>query len=100
MTTATGTKLYMVTGHVKQPGLFEAPLGLTLRQVIDEFGGGMIDGSTFNFALTGGAAGTLVPPSLLDIPIHQKSWSQGCRSARGRSWSAIRLSLRSGCCAS
>ena len=36
-TTATGTKLYMVTGHVKHPGLFEAPLGLTLRQVIDEF---------------------------------------------------------------
>ena len=81
--TATGTKLYQVTGHVKHPGLFEAPLGLTLRQVIDEFGGGMRNGSTFNFALTGGAAGTLVPPSLLDIPIHQKSWSQGVSLGAG-----------------
>jgi NADP-reducing hydrogenase subunit HndC len=63
-----GTKMYMLLGHVQQPGLFEAPFGLTLRQIIDDFGGGMRDGATFHFALTGGAAGTIVPPSLLDIP--------------------------------
>jgi len=80
---ATGTKLYMVLGHVKQPGLFEAPLGLTLRQIIDEFGGGMNNGSTFNFALAGGAAGTLVPPSLLDVPIDSKSWAQGVSLGAG-----------------
>ncbi len=68
-----GTKLYMILGHINQPGLFEAPFGLTLRQVIDEFGGGLLPGSQFNFALTGGAAGTIVPPSLLDVPIDYAS---------------------------
>ena len=57
-----GTKLYTLLGEVNRPGLFEAPLGLTLRQIIDTFGEGMRDGSSFRFALTGGAAGTLVPP--------------------------------------
>jgi len=67
----------MLIGHVNQPGLFEAPFGLTLRQVIDEFGGGMLPGSTFKFALTGGAAGNIVPPSLLDIPIDYTSGQKG-----------------------
>jgi NADH:ubiquinone oxidoreductase subunit F (NADH-binding)/NADH:ubiquinone oxidoreductase subunit E len=73
----SGTKLYMILGHVNTPGLFEAPFGLTLRQVIDEFGGGMQPGSTFKFALTGGAAGTIVPPSLLDIPMDYASGQKG-----------------------
>ncbi len=64
-----GTKLYTLLGHVRQPGLFEGPFGLTLRQIIDRFGGGMAPGSEFHFALTGGAAGTFVPSSLLDTPI-------------------------------
>jgi NADH:ubiquinone oxidoreductase subunit F (NADH-binding) len=75
--TTPGTKLYMLMGHIMKPGLFEAPFGLTLRQAIDEFGGGMRAGSQFNFALTGGAAGTLVPPSLLDIPIDYASAAKG-----------------------
>jgi NADH:ubiquinone oxidoreductase subunit F (NADH-binding)/NADH:ubiquinone oxidoreductase subunit E len=78
-----GTKLYMILGHVKQPGLFEAPFGITLRRAIEEFGGGMLSGSTFNFALTGGAAGTLVPASLLDIPIDYGSSSQGVSLGAG-----------------
>jgi NADH:ubiquinone oxidoreductase subunit F (NADH-binding)/NADH:ubiquinone oxidoreductase subunit E len=72
-----GTKLYMLIGHVKQPGLFEAPFGLTLRQIIDDFGGGMLDGSSFNFALTGGAAGTLVNTDMLDIPLDYASSQKG-----------------------
>ncbi|HET7143888.1 MAG TPA: NADH-ubiquinone oxidoreductase-F iron-sulfur binding region domain-containing protein, partial [Anaerolineales bacterium] len=68
-----GTKVYMVLGHVKNPGLFEAPFGLTLRQIINDFGGGMLDGSTFNFALCGGAAGTIVPPALMDSHIDYSS---------------------------
>lgn len=72
-----GTKLYMILGHVKNPGLFEAPFGLTLRQVIDEFGGGMLDGSTFKFALTGGAAGSMVNSEYLDIPLDYSSSQKG-----------------------
>jgi NADH:ubiquinone oxidoreductase subunit F (NADH-binding)/NADH:ubiquinone oxidoreductase subunit E len=68
-----GTKVYMVLGHVKNPGLFEAPFGLTLREIIEEFGGGMLPGSHFNFALCGGAAGTIVPPALLDSHIDYSS---------------------------
>ncbi|MBI5839359.1 MAG: NAD(P)H-dependent oxidoreductase subunit E [Chloroflexi bacterium] len=68
-----GTKVYMILGQVNKPGLFEAPFGLTLRQVIEEFGGGMIPGSTFNFALCGGAAGTIVPPALMDSHIDYSS---------------------------
>ncbi len=68
-----GTKLYTLLGHVNNPGLFEAPFGLTLRQIIDDFGGGMKAGSTFNMALTGGAAGTIVNRDFLDIPIDYAS---------------------------
>jgi len=78
-----GTKLYTLLGEVNRPGLFEAPLGLTLRQIIDTFGEGMRDGSSFHFALTGGAAGTLVPPSLLDIPLDYDSGSQGVALGSG-----------------
>ena len=68
-----GTKVYMVLGHIKNPGLFEAPFGLTLRQIIEEFAGGMLPGSHFNFALCGGAAGALVPSSLLDSHVDYSS---------------------------
>lgn len=68
-----GTKVYMVLGHVKNPGLFEAPFGLTLREIIEEYGGGMLPGSHFNFALCGGAAGTIVPPALMDSHIDYSS---------------------------
>jgi NADH:ubiquinone oxidoreductase subunit F (NADH-binding) len=75
--------MYMLAGHVKQIGLFEAPFGLTLRQVIDEFGGGMRNGATFHFALTGGAAGTIVPEALLDIPIDYASAAKGVSLGAG-----------------
>ena len=68
-----GTKLYTLLGHVNHPGLFEAPFGLTLRQIIDDFGDGMKAGSTFNMALTGGAAGTIVNRDFLDVPIDYAS---------------------------
>jgi len=78
-----GTKLYIVVGNIKKPGIFEAPFGLTLRQIINEFGGGMLDGSSFQFALTGGAAGTLVGPSRLDIPLDYSSSTQGISIGAG-----------------
>lgn len=63
-----GTKLYGIFGHIKNPGVFEAPFGLTLRQIIDDFGGGMLDGSEFQFVLAGGTAGRFIPESMLDFP--------------------------------
>jgi NADH:ubiquinone oxidoreductase subunit F (NADH-binding)/NADH:ubiquinone oxidoreductase subunit E len=78
-----GTKIYMLLGHINKPGLFEAPYGLTLRQVIEEFGGGMRSGSRFNFALTGGAAGTIVSEALMDIPIDYASGAKGVSLGAG-----------------
>ncbi len=72
-----GTKLYTLLGDVARPGLFEAPLGITLRQMIDDFGGGMRAGSAFHFALAGGAVGALVPKDLLDVPIDHDSAARG-----------------------
>jgi NADH-quinone oxidoreductase subunit F len=63
-----GTKLFTVTGCVNRPGVFEAPLGITLRQVVEQFGGGM-RGGRFKATLAGGAAGMFVPAKLLDVPI-------------------------------
>ena len=73
----------MVLGHVKNPGLFEAPFGLTLRQIIDDFGGGMTEDSKFHFALCGGAGGTLVNDSLLDVPIDFGSSGKGISLGAG-----------------
>jgi NADH:ubiquinone oxidoreductase subunit F (NADH-binding)/NADH:ubiquinone oxidoreductase subunit E len=81
--TIPGTKIYMLLGHINQPGLFEAPFGLTLRQIIEDYGGGMMAGSTFNFALTGGAAGTIVPAALMDIPIDYASATKGISLGAG-----------------
>jgi NADP-reducing hydrogenase subunit HndC len=80
---APGTKLYMVLGDVNQPGLFEAPFGLTLRQIIEDFGGGMLEGSTFYCALTGGAAGTIVGTELLDVPLDYASAQKGISLGAG-----------------
>jgi len=80
---AGGTKLYMLLGHVIHPGLFEAPFGLTLRKIIESFGGGLRPGSKFHFALCGGAAGTIVDESLLDTPIDYTSADKGISIGAG-----------------
>jgi NADH:ubiquinone oxidoreductase subunit F (NADH-binding)/NADH:ubiquinone oxidoreductase subunit E len=78
-----GTKLFTVTGHINRPGVFEAPFGITLRQVIDQFGGEMKSGSTFKMALTGGAAGTIVGESALDVPLDFASQQHGVSLGAG-----------------
>ncbi len=64
-----GTIALQIGGRIKQPGLVEIPFGMTLRQVLDEFGGGMADGATFKAVQVGGPLGSLFPESKLDIPI-------------------------------
>ncbi len=64
-----GTKVYTILGHVEEPGLVEAEMGITLRTIIDEYGGGVKDGKAFKGALIGGAAGAFVCPDCLDKPM-------------------------------
>jgi NADH-quinone oxidoreductase subunit F len=64
-----GTKLYGVSGRVKKPGLWELPLGITLRELIEEHAGGMIDGYKFRGALPGGASSDFLVEEHLDVKL-------------------------------
>ncbi|HUO00754.1 MAG TPA: NADH-ubiquinone oxidoreductase-F iron-sulfur binding region domain-containing protein, partial [Bradyrhizobium sp.] len=64
-----GLRSYSVSGRVKNPGVKLAPAGITVRELIDEFCGGMADGHTFHAYLPGGASGGILPASMDDIPL-------------------------------
>jgi len=60
---------YSVSGRVKEPGVRLAPAGVTVRQLIDDYCGGMADGHTFKAYLPGGASGGLLPADKGDLPL-------------------------------
>ncbi len=64
-----GLRSYSVSGRVKNPGVKLAPAGLTVRELIDEYCGGMADGHTFRAYLPGGASGGILPASMDNIPL-------------------------------
>jgi len=64
-----GSKIFCVSGHVNKTGIFELPMGVTLRELINDYCGGMKDAYTFKGALLGGAAGTFVDETVLDTPL-------------------------------
>ena len=64
-----GLRSFSVSGRVKSPGLKLAPAGITARELIDEYCGGMREGHTFKGYLPGGASGGILPASLADIPL-------------------------------
>jgi len=65
--TSSGTKLYCVSGKVNQPGCFELPMGTSLREVVEEHGGGLPAGSEFKTCLPGGASTLYLPKKHLDV---------------------------------
>ncbi len=71
-----GTKIYQIIGHVKNPQIVEAPVGMTLRELIDTYGGGLRDGRTFKMCQTGGASSGLVTADALDVPLDFGSLAQ------------------------
>jgi NADH:ubiquinone oxidoreductase subunit F (NADH-binding)/NADH:ubiquinone oxidoreductase subunit E len=64
-----GFRSFSVSGRVKNPGVKLAPAGITVRELIDEFCGGMADGHRFKAYLPGGASGGILPASMADIPL-------------------------------
>src|SRR5690348_12874430 len=64
-----GFRSFSVSGRVKNPGVKVAPAGVTVRELIDEFCGGMADGHTFKAYLPGGASGGILPASMADEPL-------------------------------
>jgi len=64
-----GRRTFSVSGRVKNPGVKLAPAGITVRELIDEFCGGMADGHVFKGYLPGGASGGILPAAMADIPL-------------------------------
>lgn len=64
-----GTKLYGISGKVRTPGCWELPMGITMRELIEEYGGGMQDGLTFRGALPGGASTDFLVEEHLDVKL-------------------------------
>lgn len=67
--TSPGTKVFALTGKVKNTGLVEVPMGTTLKEIIFDIGGGIIDDKKFKAVQTGGPSGGCLPESYLDLPV-------------------------------
>ncbi len=68
-----GTKVFALTGKVKNTGLIEVPMGITLREIVYDIGGGVPDGRKFKAVQTGGPSGGCIPEELLDTPVDYES---------------------------
>ena len=65
---SSGTRLFCISGHVREPGLYEVPMGTTLRTLV-QLAGGLRDGRSLQAVLLGGAAGSFVTEKQLDVPL-------------------------------
>ena len=74
-----GLRSFSVSGRVKNPGVKLAPAGVSVRELIDEYSGGMADGHTFKAYLPGGASGGILPAHMGDLPLDFGTLEQyGC----------------------
>ena len=64
-----GTKIFSLVGKVNNTGLVEVPMGMTLREIVYDIGGGIQGGKKFKAVQTGGPSGGVIPESLLDLPV-------------------------------
>ncbi|MFH1844436.1 MAG: NADH-quinone oxidoreductase subunit NuoF [bacterium] len=66
---STGTKIFSLVGKITNTGLVEVPMGITLREIVYEIGGGIPGGKRFKAVQTGGPSGGCIPEALLDLPV-------------------------------
>ena len=66
---STGTAIFSLAGNIKQPGMVEVPMGTSLREIIFDIGGGILDDKEFKGVQTGGPSGGCLPSSHLDSPV-------------------------------
>jgi NADH:ubiquinone oxidoreductase subunit F (NADH-binding)/(2Fe-2S) ferredoxin/Pyruvate/2-oxoacid:ferredoxin oxidoreductase delta subunit len=71
-----GTKIFSLVGKVKNTGLVEVPMGITLKKIIFDIGGGQHDGRKIKAVQTGGPSGGCIPASLFDLPVDFDSLTQ------------------------
>ena len=74
--TSKGTKVFSVVGKINNTGLVEVPMGLTLREIVYDIGGGVPGGKKFKAIQTGGPSGGCIPEELLDLPVDYESLTQ------------------------
>jgi len=68
-----GTKVFALTGKIKNPGLIEVPMGITLREIIEDIGGGIEHNKALKAVQTGGPSGGCIPASMLDLNVDYES---------------------------
>ena len=79
-----GTKVFALGGKIKHTGLVEIPMGTTLREIVEEIGGGVPNGKKFKAAQTGGPSGGCIPASLIDTEIdYDNLIAMGCMMGSG-----------------
>ncbi|MBO5648614.1 MAG: NADH-quinone oxidoreductase subunit NuoF [Clostridia bacterium] len=79
-----GTKVFALGGKIKNTGLVEIPMGITLREIIDEIGGGVPNGKKFKAAQTGGPSGGCIPAHLMDVEVdYDNLTAMGCMMGSG-----------------
>ena len=71
--TSTGTKVFALAGDLVNTGLIEVPMGIILREIVEDIGGGIPQGKTFKAAQTGGPSGGCIPAQFLDTPVDYDS---------------------------
>ena len=71
-----GTKVFALTGKVNNTGLVEVPMGITIKEIIFEIGGGIVGGKEFKGVQIGGPSGGCIPASLMDTPVDYESLIQ------------------------
>lgn len=81
---SSGTKVFALGGKINNTGLVEIPMGTTLREIIENIGGGIPNGKKFKAAQTGGPSGGCIPASLMDTPIDYDNLTAiGCMMGSG-----------------
>ncbi len=79
-----GTKIFALGGKIHNTGLVEVPMGTTLREIIENIGGGVPNGKKFKAAQTGGPSGGCIPASLIDTPVdYDNLTAMGCMMGSG-----------------
>jgi bidirectional [NiFe] hydrogenase diaphorase subunit len=68
-----GTKVFSLTGKIQNSGLIEVPMGITIRQIVEEMGGGAPEGAQVKAIQTGGPSGGCIPATLFDTPVDYES---------------------------
>ncbi len=71
-----GTKIFSLVGKINNTGLVEVPMGMTMREIIFDIGGGIPDGKEFKAVQTGGPSGGCIPKDLLNLPIDYESLTE------------------------